>query len=87
MEGEFLVGVAHFDWAHEAEVGEGVDDGDFLIRGAGALVGVEGEFEGAGKIGGPEGGGGGFHGGVDRGEVGAVAPELVDGHCEDGAAD
>lgn len=50
---EFLVGVAHLDRAGESEVGEGVDDGQFLVVGARALVGVDGELEGAGQVLGP----------------------------------
>lgn len=47
-DGELLVWVPHFDGAGKVGVGEGVDDVEFFVVGSGALVGVEGEFEGAG---------------------------------------
>lgn len=86
-DGEFLVGAAHDDGASKAEVGERVDDSDFLVGVPRALVRVDAELEGAGHVLVPEMGRGAAHLRVHVVEGRAVAPELVDGHDQDGAPD
>lgn len=85
--GELLVRVGEGDGPAEGEVGEGVDDGGAGGGGAGALEGVEGEFEGGGAVVGMSMLVGGADGGVEVGEGGARGPMLVDGLDEDGAGD
>lgn len=77
----------HLDGPAEVEVGEGVDDGALVGGGAGALEGVEGEFEGGVGVQGPVGAGAVGDGGVEGGEGRGAAPEFVDGFGEDGAGD
>lgn len=84
-DGEGLVRVGHADGAVEGEVAEGVDDGEALLVGVGALVGVDDELEGAVLVPGPQVGGLRLDDGVQGGEGGRGAPELVDGVGEDGA--
>lgn len=62
---EFLIRVAHPDPAFESGVRKGFDDVALGSGCVGALVGVEGEAEGALVVEGPELGGGCADGGVE----------------------